>query len=196
MMFIALALAACSVMETSLTRYELKEPDPAKGIVVGTVIERSSMFKEGLEFVIWGPGEVIVTVTNWVSRSPSNFVEAKGLGHAFAMQLPPGKYRVAYWSMVDGKGRKSADVLRPDLEFDVVAGKVSYLGRFDASHTMEVAAIYDNLKEDLPLLRKVPGLNVDVVENKSITKRGWWMNEATGKANWQRMGNLRCDLCQ
>lgn len=195
-LFIALAVAGCSVMETSLTRYELKEPDPSKGIVVGTVMERSSQFKDGLEFVIWGPREKeIMRVTNWMSRSPSNFAEAKGMGHAFALQLAPGKYRVANWSLPDGKGFKSSAVLKPDLEFEVVAGKVFYLGRFDASQILEVAAIYDNLQGDLPALRKIPGVNVELIENKSLSKRGWWMNEATGKANWERMGKLRCDLC-
>lgn len=194
-MFAAMLMAGCSVMETGLTRYEMKEPDPGKGIVVGTVFERSTMFKDGLEFVMWGPRQELFWVTNWVSRSPSNFAEAKGTGHAFALQLPPGKYRVSYWSLPNGKAVKTSDRSVPDIEFEVVAGKAVYLGRFDASLALEVAAIYDNFKEDLPLLRKIPGLNVDQVENKSLNKRGWWMNEAAGKANWERMGKLRCELC-
>lgn len=193
--FIALVVAGCSVINNPLTKYELKEPDPSKGIVVGTVYQRAAHYEHNLRFVMRGPKEELMAVTTYVGRSPSDFTDPKGMGHAFALQLTPGKYRVSRWTFPAGAGIRSSSKPEPEIEFEVQAGKVFYLGRFEANLGLEVAGIYDNLQGDLPRLRTIPGLNVDQIENRSLSKRGWWVNETEGKAKLQRMGNLRCELC-
>lgn len=195
LLFVAITAAGCSVINNPLTKYALRGPDPSKGIVVGTVYQRAAYYQHDLRFVMRGANGELMAVTTYVGRSPSDFTDPKGMGHAFALQLAPGKYRVSRWTFPAGAGVRSSNLPEPEIEFEVVAGKVFYLGRFEANLGLEVAGIYDNLQIDLPRLRTIPGIDVEQIENRSLNKRGWWVNEAEGKAKLQRMGNLRCELC-
>ena len=55
-------------------------------------------------------------------------------GEVFALELPKGKYRVYTWHVHSGYGHV-APLLPINIEFEIVPGKVTYLGNFEFVQT-------------------------------------------------------------
>lgn len=200
-MFIAsIVLTGCSLLDHRSSTYELEKPDPTKGVVVGTLFMRAdSLGRDNANLSLWGPGkyEVIGLSLRSFTQSPYDFSEGKGYGRAYALQLSPGKYKLGWWSIYDGRREalKSSEAPETAVEFEVVAGKTIYLGRFDASRKLEVASFHDNLAMDSIWIKRIPAVNFNEIENRSLNVRGWWLQDAVGKEILRQMGNPRCDHC-
>ncbi len=70
-----------------------------------------------------------------VPLSPKGDLSGYGrTGEVFAMELPKGKYRVYTWHVHSGYGH-IAPLLPMNIEFEIVPGKVTYLGNFDFVQT-------------------------------------------------------------
>ncbi|MNU93020.1 hypothetical protein D3C71_829500 [compost metagenome] len=195
-------LAGCTTAGQRSNKYAVTEVNPAKGIVVGTVFERAVFTPHGAFFYLKafdderimlesGGGGRKPAITNQPPKVP------KGVGSTFALQLPPGKYQVTGWALDYGRRIKVSEGYRQPIEFEVIAGQVTYLGRFDASRFLEVASIHDNYAEDAPILKmKHPILESAEIVNRSIRVQGWWLPDPTGKEILERMGRGQtCDQC-
>lgn len=198
-----LLVTGCATLDQSAQKYAFKEIDPSKGVVVGAVFERAVFTPYGAYFYIQAPdGEKIVlssrartgrySIINVPPKVP------KGVGSPFALQLPSGKYRVVGWALDYGSANKSSLPPETTIEFEVVAGKVSYLGRFDANRFLEIASIHDNFDEDVAYIRKSFPLISTSISNQSINVKGWWLPNPAGKEIIDRMGKQgeRCEQCK
>lgn len=195
-------LTGCSTSGQASRMYSVAEVDPTKGIVVGTVFERAAFTPHGAYFYLKsfddkriflesGGGGGKPAIINTAPKVP------QGVGSTFALQLPPGKYQVTRWALDYGRRIKVSEGYKQPIEFEVVAGQVTYLGRFDASRFLEVASIRDNYAEDLPVLKlKHPTLDSAEIVNRSIRIQGWWLPNPTGKDILERVGRGQtCDQC-
>jgi hypothetical protein len=196
----AALLGGCASLRETSAKYTLQERDDSKGVVVGTVFERSVFVPYGAYFYLEAPDKerIVVssggntgryTITNVPPKVP------KGVGSTFALQLPPGKYRVAGWALDYGRQLKRSEGLSQPIDFEVVAGQVKYLGRLDANRFLELASIHDNFQEDLPLFNKLPVKASEIV-NGSLNVKGWWLPNPAGKDIVERAGKgSRCEQC-
>lgn len=196
------SLAGCATLTDNRTStYELQTPDPGKGVVAGTLFLRTEFLSgDNATLSLWGPGkyEIIGLWLRRFSKSPYDFSESRGLGRAFALQLAPGRYKLDSWGLYPGgKNAKPKYSGEPEtaVEFEVVAGKTIYIGRFDADRLLEVASFHDNLANDLIELQKIPALDIRNMENHALNVRGWWLKDTVGKEILRRAGNLGCPQC-
>lgn len=195
-------LAGCTSARQTSKQFSITEPDPAKGIVVGTVFERSVFRPHGAYFYLKSyDGKQILLESGGDSRKPAFSNKSpkvpQGVGNTFALQLPPGKYQVTRWALDYGRRIKVSEGYKQPVEFEVTAGQITYLGRFDASRFLEVASIHDNYAEDAPLLKaKHPTLDSAEIVNRAIRVQGWWLPDPTGKEILERLGRRQtCDQC-
>lgn len=198
----AALLAGCAAPRQTSTKYALTEKDASKGVVVGTVFERSVFTPYGAYFYLQSPDKERIIVASGGNSGAYTIVNTppkvpKGVGSTFALQLPPGKYQVSGWALDYGRANKRSEPFEQPIEFEVVAGQVQYLGRFDANRFMELASIGDNFSEDLPLLKKIPALSTAEITNKSLGVKGWWLPNPAGREMLQRLngGSTKCEQC-
>lgn len=198
-----LLTAGCATLDQSTQKYALKDIDPSKGIVVGVVFERAVFTAYGAYFYIQAPDGERIVLSSGARTGVYSIVNTppkvpKGVGRPFALQLLPGKYRVVGWALDYGSANKLSLPPETPVEFEVVAGKVSYLGRFDANRFLEIAAIHDNFNEDVAYIKKNSPLNNAPILNRSIKVYGWWLPNPAGKEMAERMSKQgeRCDLCK
>lgn len=179
-------IAGCATVELAEDKYGLRETDVSKGIVVGTVFERAVFTPYGATFYISTPSGERLRLTSGAERRRSTIVNVApkrptGAGMPFALQLPPGKYTLTDWSLSYGSSSKKSDAPDMPIEFVVEAGKVIYLGRFDANRFMENSYLHDNYAEDAEYFRKMPLLSGREIENRALKYQGWWLPNAAGK---------------
>lgn len=196
---VAIVAGCASIRETS-TKYTLRERDPSKGVIVGTVFERSVFVPYGAYFYLEATDKERIVLASGGNSGRPNIINSlpkvpKGVGSTFALQVPPGKYRVTGWALDYGRLIKRSEAFSQPIEFEVIAGQVTYLGRFDANRFLELASIGDNSAEDLPLLAKHPVGPAEIV-NGSLSAKGWWLPNPAGKDIVERAGKgLRCEQC-
>lgn len=176
--------------------FNYNKPDPAKGVVVGTVFERAVFEAYGATFTIMGNNEAmrtgqLINLSSTGIAGQTSLLNVppklpKGKGSTFALQLEPGRYLILLWSLDYGRKNKYSESLPQRVEFDVEAGKVIYIGRLDANRFLEMASIHDNYAEDIDYLKKNPLLSNATIENRSLDVREWWLKEAAGKKMLQR----------
>jgi hypothetical protein len=191
-----LLLTGCAALVDQSTKHELIAPDATKGVIVGTVFERSILAPRGAKFHIKGPNNDFFVLSSGGDNLRYNITsdQPKGVGMTFARQLAPGKYKVWLWALSYGRNSKfSGD--DPGVEFEVEAGKVIYLGRFDANRFLEVASIHDNFKDDLKYLSRNPLIDVNAIENKALSKKGWWIFNSSGKELIKKTESKTCEQC-
>ena len=198
-----LFLSGCASLDQSAQKYALKENDPSKGVVVGTVFERSVFTPYGAYFYIQSPQNERIVLSSGARTGRFSIVNTppkvpKGVGSPFALQLPPGQYKVIGWALDYGSANKSSLPFDSPVEFEVVAGKVSYLGRFDANRFLEIASIHDNYDEDMSYLKSIPLLGASKIENKSLSVQGWWLPNPAGKEIIEKSSKTggRCEQCK
>jgi hypothetical protein len=196
-------LGACASTRDTSAKYTLRERDDSQGVVVGTVFERSVFVPYGAYFYLEAPDKERIVLSSGGNAGRSTKATIvnvppklpKGLGSTFALQLPPGRYRVAGWALDYGRHLKRSEAFPQPIEFEVVAGQVRYLGRFDANRFLELASIHDNSSEDLPLFDKL-SLKPSEIVNGSLSVKGWWLPNPAGKDIVERAGKgLRCEQC-
>ncbi|MGJ7488485.1 hypothetical protein ACSFA2_24685 [Variovorax sp. LT2P21] len=168
-------LVGCASPRETSSKYTLDALDSSKGIIVGSVYERAVFLPHGAYFSILSPqGERIVIASKPQSKESSILLDRpSGRGNTFALQLPPGKYQVTGWALDYGSLLKRSRPLERPLEFEVIAGQVRYLGRFDANRFSEVASIDDQFSDDLARVRKLPGLAAAAPVNAALDVKGW-----------------------
>ena len=195
-------LAGCTTAGQTSRAYSIAEVNPAKGIVVGTIFERAVFIPHGAYFYITSFDDKRIMLESGGGGGKPSIVNKppqvpKGVGSTFALQLPPGKYRLTRWALDYGRRIKVSEDYKQPVEFDVIAGQVTYVGRFDANRFLEIASIRDNYAEDLPVLKlKHPTLESAEIVNRSMRIQGWWLPDATGKDILQRAGRGEtCDQC-
>jgi hypothetical protein len=198
-----LLLMGCVNFNESLIKYEPKVIDSSKGIIIGTIFERTREQPLGVFFYIKTESNETISLHNGVlskdftidNKSPTNPI---GVGKPFALQLSPGKYRVDSWilNMEKFTHKKSLKNSIP-IEFDVVAGRVSYIGRFDVDRLYEVAAIHDNYYEDLNYIQAHYILKGTTIYNDSLNVRGWWVKNPLGQELMRSnfLDSSSCQLC-
>ena len=189
-------LSGCVTGHNSAPAFTYTTPDPAKGVVVGTVFERAVFEAHGARFGIVSSDLAANKDKDlWLSsHAPAGQVSLQnvapkvptGKGSTFALQLTPGRYRILIWLLDYGSRSKYSESSPKAIEFDVVAGKVIYLGRLDANRFLEVASIHDNFEEDIVYLKKNPLLANASIENKALEVSEWWLKDATGKKLLER----------
>jgi len=188
---LSVILSGCASSSFNPASLNYTQPDPAKGVVIGTVFERAVFEPYGATFVIT-PNNPAMIATNRIGLSSKAMAGQttlrnvppklpKGEGTTFALQLAPGRYRVSFWGLDYGRRFKYSESPLQQIEFDVEAGKVIYIGRLDANRFMEMASIHDNYAEDIEYLKKNPLLSNATIENKALEVREWWLPDATGK---------------
>lgn len=198
----AVTLLAGCMTPAGSAKYAVTTPDPARGIVVGTVFERAVFTPHGVYFYIVTPeGEKIMLTRDVVAGQARFWNEPpkvpKGAGTTFSLQLPPGKYQITGWALNYGTyNRKNSEAFATPVEFTVQAGKTIYIGRLDANRFLEVASIHDNYEEDSPYLQKVQSLKGLNIENQAIDIKGWWLPNATGKEMLKGEIARKCEQCQ
>ncbi|CAN7779005.1 hypothetical protein LJR290_007986 [Variovorax sp. LjRoot290] len=197
----AALLAGCASIRETSAKYTLLERDPSKGVVVGTVFERSVFVPYGAYFYLQSPDNERIIVASGGNTGRATIVNnlpklPKGVGSTFALQLSPGKYQVTGWALDYGRLIKRSEAFSRPIEFEVAAGQVKYLGRFDANRFLELASIEDNYAEDLPLLTKHPVRPAEIV-NGSLNAKGWWLPNPAGRDIVDRAvgKGLKCEQC-
>lgn len=189
-------LSGCVTGRNSAPAFTYTTPDLAKGVVVGTVFESSVFEAHGARFgIVSGDPAALEGKSLWLSsHAPAGQVALlnvlpkvpTGKGSTFALQLTPGRYSVIIWLLDYGFRSRYSEASPKPIEFDVVAGKVIYLGRLDANRFVEVASIYDNFEEDIVYLKKNPLLANASIENKALEVREWWLTDALSKEILER----------
>ena len=189
-------LSGCVTGRNSAPAFTYTTPDLAKGVVVGTVFESSVFEAHGARFgIVSGDPAALEGKSLWLSsHAPAGQVSLQnvapkvptGKGGTFALQLTPGRYSVIIWLLDYGFRSRYSEASPKPIEFDVVAGKVIYLGRLDANRFVEVASIYDNFEEDIVYLKKNPLLANASIENKALEVREWWLTDALSKEILER----------
>jgi len=196
-----LLLSGCVTRDFSVT---LKNNDPSKGIVVGTIFERSVFTPYGAVFKLKGPdGKTIFLDRNpRYFKSENIFFEntppkvPKGIGRTFAIQLPPGRYSIIDWGLDYGSKYKLSGAPQNPIVFDVVANEAIYIGRLDANRFLEVASIHDAFDEDQKYFSELPSLKQIKLLNRSLSVKGWWLPDATGQEMLKRNGKDKsCEQC-
>lgn len=193
-------LVGCASQRATSTKYSIAQLDSTQGVVVGTVFERSVFTPYGAYFYFRAPDGERITISSGAKSGPNirNTPPKipQGVGSTFALQLPPGKYQVMGWALDYGRALKRSEAPPNPITFDVVAGKVLYLGRFDANRFLEVASIHDNYAEDEAYLRRLPQIAGAPVNNAALAARGWWLPNAEGKSLVNADGrDGRCEQC-
>ncbi|SCK23065.1 hypothetical protein [Vogesella sp. LIG4] len=199
-----LLASGCATLDPSAKKYTLKDIDSSKGVVVGTVFERSVFTPYGAYFYIQSPNGEKVVLSSGAGSGCCAIINTppkipKGVGSPFALQLPPGKYQVVGWALDYGSFNKSSLSPETPVEFEVIAGEVGYLGRFDANRFLEIASIHDNFEEDIVYINKsFPPLNSAPITNHAIGIKGWWLPNPAGKEVLERMGTQSnsCEQCK
>ncbi|TXI05345.1 MAG: hypothetical protein E6Q76_11240 [Rhizobium sp.] len=165
--------------------YKHRSYNANNGVVVGTVYERAAFVPYGTTFVLMDDKGNRYQL-NRIRIKGFAFQEMRptGAGTTFALELPPGSYKVVQWWLDYGSMDKKSETIPDNASFVVEAGKFSYIGRLDANRFMEVASIRDNFDEDLPRLKRHADLAKHEIVNQSMTLQGWWLPDPTGK----RMG--------
>jgi hypothetical protein len=195
-----MTLSGCATSDQS-AQYELKDADPKKGIIVGTVFERSVFTPHGAKFQIHSPTGELIAVHSHGRAGNKRFAYEppkvpKGVGATFALQLPPGKYKVVAWGLDYGRSYKMSGQPPVPVEFDVEAGKTIYLGRLDANRFLEIGSIHDKFAEDSEHLKGNPLLAGKQIENKSLKVKGWWLPNASGKELLEKHKDMGpCEQC-
>ena len=189
-------LSGCVTGRNSAPAFTYTTPDLAKGVVVGTVFESSVFEAHGARFgIVSGDPAALEGKSLWLSsHAPAGQVALlnvlpkvpTGKGSTFALQLTPGRYSVIIWLLDYGFRSRYSEASPKPIEFDVVAGKVIYLGRLDANRFLEVASIHDNFEEDIVYLKKNPLLANASIENKALEVREWWLTDALSKEILER----------
>lgn len=189
-------LSGCVTGRNSAPAFTYTTPDLAKGVVVGTVFESSVFEAHGARFgIVSSDPAALEGKSLWLSsHAPAGQVALQnvlpkvptGKGSTFALQLTPGRYSVIIWLLGYGFRSRYSEASPKPIEFDVVAGKVIYLGRLDANRFVEVASIYDNFEEDIVYLKKNPLLANASIENKALEVREWWLTDALSKEILER----------
>jgi hypothetical protein len=161
----------------------LNDIDPSKGIVVGVVFESSLFGPHGAYFFIQAPDGGKITISSGAENRSYTIKNVPpktplGVGKPFILQLPPGKYQVVGWALDYGRIKKSQPPANP-VEFEVVAGKISYLGHFSANRFTEVAAILQKYDEDIPHVRKNTILSNAIIGNNALSVYGWELPDAS-----------------
>jgi len=185
-LFLSFFLSGCAFIGLLKQKYEIKEVDATKGIIVGTVFERAVFTPYGAYFYITTPQGEQIILSSGAENASYSIINTppklpKGVGNTFALQLPPGKYQVTGWALDYGRINKTSTLPDNPIEFEVEAGKAIYLGRFDANRLMEIASIHDNYTEDSSYLNRIIVLRTIPIENRSINYKGWWLPNAAGK---------------
>lgn len=197
----SLLLSGCATPDFSVT---LKDNDPSKGVVVGTIFERSVFTPYGAIFKLQGPdGKIIL-----LDRNPRYFKNENvtfehkppkvpmGVGRTFAIQLSPGRYKITSWGLDYGSRYKLSGEPQNPIEFDVVANEAIYIGRLDANRFLELASIHDNFNDDKKYFSELQNLRGFDLINKSLSVNGWWLPDATGKEMLKKHGKENvCEQC-
>jgi len=197
----AALLSGCAAFDAN-QQYAYQAYDPAKGVVVGSVFERAVFETNGATFTIETPEHQLITLSSQAHGGNEAIVNnppvvPKGAGSTFALQLAPGRYRIVTWSLHYGSGDTHAAAPKSPQEFEVVAGKVTYVGRLDANRFLEIASLHDNLAEDLPHLKQLPLLHDANIENHALALQGWWMPNAAGIRMLKALGKPDdCEQCK
>lgn len=185
LMICALLASAGITGCASAPYYKHRSYNANNGVVVGTVYERAAFVPYGTTFVLMDDKGNRYQL-NRIRIKGFAFQEMRptGAGTTFALELPPGSYKVVQWWLDYGSMDKKSETIPDNASFVVEAGKFSYIGRLDANRFMEVASIRDNFDEDLPRLKRHADLAKHEIVNQSMTLQGWWLPDPTGK----RMG--------
>jgi hypothetical protein len=194
--------SGCTTLDQSA--YVPKDIDLSKGIVVGTVFERAVFTPYGAYFYVQSPDGKRIVLSSGARTGRYSIINIppkvpKGVGRPFALQLPPGKYQVVGWALDYGAANSFSLPPTHPIEFEVVAGKVSYLGRFDANRFFEIASIHDKFEEDVAHIKKSFPLNDVQISNNSINVKGWWLPNPAGKEIIERRkerGEESCEQCE
>ena len=203
--FVTLFVVSCLLLSGCATDHaiRLKERDKSKGIVVGTIFERAVFVPYGAGFTIqFSDGEkfFLSRLPKYNSKGDDITFEytppkvPKGAGRTFAMQLSPGRYKIIGWGLNYGRRYSMSAPPGKPIEFDVLANEAIYIGRLDANRFLEVASIHDAFDEDQKYFSELPQLKSISIINKSLSVKGWWLPDATGKETLRKYGNS-CSQC-
>ena len=153
-LLLATLMTSCASTNSVPTNFQLNA-DSAQGLIVGSITYESTIGRFGVEATArdGGPGfYAAIGFTMWPPLGPQFDEELRKKGGTFAVAVRPGQYTLQRWTLQSGQ-RTSAPSRPFMVPFNVVAGKVTYLGSFQFAADGSVT-LADQSERDLPLLRK------------------------------------------
>ncbi|KPG96686.1 hypothetical protein PS896_04688 [Pseudomonas fluorescens] len=162
----AITLSVAVLNGCTTARYDgQRAPDPAKAVIIGSIIEGYLTQPHGLTVNIKQQGEPDTAITLTTLYNEDDQPSPNLLGHLFMYEVPPGRYEFIDWNYQFYMGHA---VARPSSTvFTVKAGQTLYIGNLYAnaltyclSNVNDAEETVERLKGKYPILQSRTIINL------------------------------------
>lgn len=195
-LLITLFLTGCAATKKIKSNYSLS-PQTGKGVLISSISVKGSysgyaVYFQGVDndhkgYIEFGSGSALLPI---FPKGDFSYLNRKG--EVFAVELPAGKYKV--WSWRVASGYASINPISPmSVEFELIAGKATYIGNFDFIQTdsfgLTVTGVKVNYSDQFKIdteiiIKKYPNIDFSQIDKGIIDNAKYLGIGGDSNTNW------------